>query len=210
MGIIIERMVLGMVSTNCYFICDEETRNTIIVDPADNTAGIIRNIELKEYKPAGILLTHGHFDHILAAKELRSKYNIKVYVSQPEKEIIEDCGKNLSMAFMGEPFSMTADEYLCDGQEAEIGGIRFKVILTPGHTVGSACYFFEEEKVLISGDTLFLESVGRTDFPTGSGAQIADSIRNKLFLLGDDVVCYPGHGDITTIEHEKTHNYCLG
>lgn len=204
----VDYKVYGMVQTNCYFVCNEETMETVIIDPADNVLGITGRIEEKGYIPKAVFLTHGHFDHILAAKEICKKYGIKCYGYRDEAEVAESPGLNLSTSFMG-PFSLEFDETFEDGEKIQMAGMEFKVIHTPGHTKGSCCYYLEAENILISGDTLFNESVGRTDFPTGSASILLKSIKEKLFVLPDETVVYPGHGDATTIGYEKVNNCCV-
>jgi len=200
--------VLGSVSTNCYFIVNVATLDTIIIDPADSPATIESVILENGLKPQAILLTHGHFDHILAANQIKGKFNIPVIACDKEKNIIENSSLNLSSSF-GANVELKADEYVEDGKILDIAGFSIKVIHTPGHTEGSVCYYFSEEDVLISGDTLFYESVGRSDFPTGSASQLIRSVKEKLFLLPEKTVVNPGHGDSTTIEYEKKYNpYC--
>lgn len=206
--IIVDYKVFGMVQTNCYFICNTENMETVIVDPADNYKGIVSRIEEKGYIPKAVFLTHGHFDHILAAKEICRKYGIKCYGQIEEADIVTDANLNLSTSFMG-PFVMELDETLADGRIISVGGMDFKVLHTPGHTKGSCCYYIEKENILISGDTLFNQSVGRTDFPTGSMATLLKSIKEKLFVLPDETEVYPGHGDATTIGYEKVNNCCV-
>lgn len=204
----VDYKVLGMVSTNCYFICNEETKETVIIDPADNYNAIAGVIESKGYIPKAVFLTHGHFDHILAAREICDKYQIKCYVYEEEKELAQDPDANLSTSFMG-PFTLRADKTFSDNQEAEIAGIHFKVLHTPGHTKGSCCYYIADEGILISGDTIFNESVGRTDFPTGNASTLLQSIRDRIFVLPDDTRIFPGHGSETTVGYEKVHNCCV-
>ncbi len=202
---LMQRILAGAMRTNCYFIYNDETKETIIIDPADEADKLIRIIGEYNLKPAAILLTHGHFDHIGAVKEIRSRYMCKVYCLEEEKEVLENAEYNLSSMFAGS-FTVTPDELLRDGQELTLAGFSIRVIATPGHTKGSCCYFFPEDRFLMSGDTLFEESVGRTDFPTGSAAMLVRSIREKLFVLPDDTPVYSGHGEPTTIEHEKRFN----
>lgn len=204
----VDYRVLGMVSTNVYFICNEESMETVIFDPADNTSSIVNVIESKGYVPKAVLLTHGHFDHIMAAREICDKYDIKCYSYVDEADLAADPNLNLSTSFMG-PFSLNVDEILEDGQMLTVAGMDFKVIHTPGHTKGSCCYYLADEGILISGDTLFNESVGRTDFPTGSTRTLLNSIRDRLFVLPDDTKVYPGHGESTTIGYEKVNNCCV-
>lgn len=197
--------VLGSVSTNCYFIVNVSNNETIIVDPADNSAAIESVVLENGLKPQAILLTHGHFDHILAAKQVKEKYKIPVIACDKEKNVIENSSFNLSTSF-GCNINLEADEYVKDNSILDIAGFSIKVIHTPGHTEGSACYYFTSEDVLISGDTLFCESVGRSDFPTGSSSQIIRSVKEKLMVLPDRTSVYPGHGESTTIEYEKKYN----
>ena len=128
---------------------------------------------------------------------------------EAEKELLRDAHKNVSEQ-AGRPCITSADVYLKDGQELTLAGMQCKVIATPGHTVGGCCYYFEEAGFLVAGDTLFAESVGRTDFPTGSMSTLVRSIKDKLFVLPDDTKVYPGHGESTTIAHEKEYNSFLG
>lgn len=204
----IGRMVLGSVQTNCFYIYREGQKEVICVDPADQGNKIFTQLQKKGLQISGIILTHGHFDHILGVKELKKLSGAKIYAYKEEKCVLENPSTNVS-AQVGSSYVITADEYLEDGALVTIGDMTFNLIATPGHTVGSCCYYFKEDKVLISGDTLFLESVGRSDLPTGSGATLGRSIKNKLMILPDDVKVYPGHGDSTSIGHERIYNpYC--
>ncbi len=202
----IKTMVLGPVQTNCYLIYDDETKRGFLVDPADQSETIERACTGLGVKPEAILLTHGHGDHILAAEDLRKKYGIPVLAGERERELLADPSLNLSAALGLGSVGLRADREVKDGEELELAGFRLKVLATPGHTKGSVCYLDEREKVLISGDTLFEESLGRTDFPTGSIKEIVDSISRVLFSLPEEIMVYPGHGDPTTIGHEKAYN----
>lgn len=201
----IESLVLSICATNCYLAKNKETGALLIIDPADAPSRIISRIEQMGAKPEGILLTHGHFDHIGAAMKLHAHYNIPIYAHAAEKEILENADKNLSL-MTGLGFTAEADHYLADGQKFSLAGFEIRVIHTPGHTIGGVCYYFETEGVLFAGDTLFRCSVGRTDFPTGSMRQIHDSIHQKLFVLPETTVVYPGHDQPTDIRYEKMFN----
>lgn len=211
----IGRMVLGMCQTNCYFVYRTGSPEAIVIDPADNGDKIAAALERNGFKVAGILLTHGHFDHIWGVEALVETVNgkaqeegtapIKVYAGEAEKEVLSDPRKNVSKS-MQRPCTLEADVYVKDGDEITIAGITCKVISTPGHTAGGTCYYFEEGGFVVCGDTLFAESVGRTDFPTGSMGTLVRSIREKLFVLPEETTAYPGHGDSTTIGHEKKYN----
>ena len=150
-------------------------------------------------------MTHGHFDHIMGMAGVKNEYHIPVYASKDEVEVLANPQLNVS-TMMGAYISLTADELFADGDVLELAGMKLKVISTPGHTIGSVCFYMEEEKVLISGDTLFEASVGRSDFPTGSSRQLIESIKTRLFVLPDDTDVFPGHGGTTSIAYEKAHN----
>lgn len=195
--------VLGMVSTNCYIAY--QGKEAVVIDPADDADYIVNQCRELGVIPKAVLLTHGHFDHILAVEDLKKKLGIPVYAGEGEAALIQDPALNLSIAF-GHNYVSGADHLLKDGEVLELLGCSWKVISTPGHTIGSVCYLVEGENVLFSGDTLFAESLGRTDFPTGSSAEIVSSITDKLFALPDDIMVYSGHGEVTTIGHEKQYN----
>ncbi len=205
MALKVDRIILGQLDTNTYFIYDEDKGKALVVDPADNGAEIYKAITNSGLTVAAILLTHGHFDHITGVEELRELSGAKVYASIEEKDVLEDAENNMT-AEGGKTFTVNADVFLNDLEEVDIEGMNFKCIITPGHTKGSCCYYFENEKILISGDTLFEGSIGRSDFPTGSFAKLLRSINERLIVLPNDVRVYPGHGNFTTIEDEKKYN----
>jgi len=211
----IGKMVLGVCQTNCYFLYRDGEHECIVVDPADQGVSIYNALRKNGFRVAAILLTHGHFDHIWGLDALRDAVNaaaeadgtepVKTYACEAEKELLRDARKNVSEQ-AGRACITSADVYVKDGQEISAAGMSCKVIATPGHTVGGCCYYFEEAGFLVAGDTLFAESVGRTDFPTGSMSTLVRSIRDRLFVLPDDTKVYPGHGANTTIGHEKANN----
>ena len=215
----IGRMVLGSCQTNCYFLYRDGEHEAIVVDPADQGNSIYSALNRNGFRVAGILLTHGHFDHIWGLDALRDAANaaaesdglepVKAYAHEAEKELLRDARKNVSFQ-AGRPCVTSADVYVKDGEEITLAGMTCKVIATPGHTAGGCCYYFQEAGILVSGDTLFAESVGRTDFPTGSMSTLVRSVKEKLFVLPDDTKVYPGHGERTTIGHEKEYNPFLG
>lgn len=208
----IKTCVLGDVSTNCYIIYREGTDRAVIVDPADNGPYLLNKCRELGVEPEAILLTHGHFDHILAVEDIRRAFRCKVYAHMDEERILQDASLNLSGTLGTDRMGLSADHLLKDGDVLQMLGYDWKVLATPGHTAGSVCYYIESEDVLISGDTLFAESLGRTDLPTGNLSHIIRSITKTLFLLPDDTMVYPGHGEPTTIGHEKQYNpvvpYC--
>ena len=147
---------------------------------------------------------------MMKAKELKETWNVPIYACEKEIDVLTDGRKSLVAGYFREPYTITPDVTVKEGDELSIAGFTWKVFETPGHTIGSCCYYIEKESVLFSGDTLFAGSYGRTDFPTGSGRQIAESVRRLLSTLPDDTMVYPGHMDTTTIGFEKKYNPLSG
>ena len=201
----IEQYCVGQVATNCYFIINNETKEMLIVDPGDSAQMLADRIRRENLEPKAVLLTHGHFDHAMAAEELAEMFGIKIYAHEAEKDTLKDPGKNVSM-MIGLRDVYQADVFVKDEEILELAGMELKVLHTPGHTAGGCCYYLEKEKALFSGDTLFCQSVGRTDFPGGSMSGIVRSIKDKLMVLPDEVKVYPGHMDRTSIGAERAHN----
>lgn len=200
--LIVKSRALGNLGTNCYFLINSETKETIIVDPAAEKEEIVMEVNRNAYKPVAVLLTHGHFDHMLAASQIRDAYGIKVYALEEELDVLSNADWNLSSHFMWS-YTMKADVALRHQEKLNLNGFDMQVLHTPGHTKGSCCYYFENQKILISGDTLFCCSVGRTDFPTGNTAALYASIRKELLVLPEDVKVYPGHGEETSVKEAK-------
>lgn len=201
----IDSVVVSQCATNC-FICYVEDGRGFIVDPGDQAMLIKNKVTRLGVKPEAILITHAHFDHIGAVKELKEAYDIPVIAPLEEKEFLADPSLNMTVQWTEEPVSLQADTSVKDGEAFTLIGRPVTSIHTPGHTPGSSCFYFPEDGILISGDTLFCESLGRYDFPGGSGRDIIQSIVKKLFTLPEDTIVYPGHGEATSIAHEKTYN----
>ena len=198
-------IVVSQVMTNCILIINKTTREALIVDPGYEAERIEQAVIKADCKPVAILLTHGHFDHVMAVDSLRNEYHIPVYIHLDEKELLGDSILNHSAKY-GIPYQTKVDKLLLDNEKLYLAGINIEVIHTPGHTSGGCCYYLPEEAVLISGDTLFYGTVGRTDLETSSGAAMKASIKRLLSELPEDVQVFPGHGDATTIGHEKRYN----
>ena len=201
----IDSRILGMVGTNCYLLCNMDIKECVLIDPADSQDEISRMIDESGCSLKGILLTHGHFDHIMAADAVRDKYGVKVYASCDEKNTLEQPHINLGEAY-GLKLSVKADVWHKDGEILKLAGFDIEAIHTPGHTEGGSCYYIREIGVLFSGDTLFCGSVGRTDFPGGSMSEIVRSIKEKVMVLPDDTKVYPGHGEGTSVGYERENN----
>lgn len=215
----IGRQVLGMCGTNTYFVYREGSEECIVIDPADYGRQIYAKLHNNNLRPVAILLTHGHFDHIWGVEGLRAAANevaanhgyepVLVYANREEEALLKDAKINVSLQ-AGRACEVVADRYLTDGEELEIAGIKCRMISTPGHTQGGCIYYFEEGAFAVCGDTIFSESVGRTDLPTGSMGTLVRSIKEKVFTLPEDTKLYPGHGDATTVGHEKEYNPFCG
>ena len=201
----IDSRILGMVGTNCYLLCNMDIKECVLIDPADSQDEISRMIDESGCSLKGILLTHGHFDHIMAADAVRDKYGVKVYASCDEKNTLEQPHINLGEAY-GLKLSVKADVWHKDGEILKLAGFDIEALHTPGHTEGGSCYYIREIGVLFSGDTLFCGSFGRTDFPGGSMSEIVRSIKEKVMVLPDDTKVYPGHGEGTSVGYERENN----
>ena len=199
------RLMIGICQTNCYFVYKEGEKDAVLFDPADKGDYIYESLKEKGFQVKGILLTHGPFDHIWGTNKLRELSGAPIYAYEAEKVLCEDAVTNVSDQ-VGRPYTVIPDGYLKDNEEITIAGMTCKVIATPGHTVGSCCYYFEEAGILVAGDTLFQESVGRTDLATGSMSALVRSIKERLLVLPDETKVYPGHGETTTIGEEKKYN----
>lgn len=205
-SILVKTLTVGQVQTNCYLISNQETKEAVLVDPGDHASFLMQKCSDEGLTVTAILLTHGHFDHISAVPEIKEKLGTVIYAGEKEANMLQDPVLNLTWSYLNQRISIVPERLLKDGEEFELIGRKWQLIETPGHTAGSVCYWMKEEDILISGDTLFLESLGRSDLPTGSTAAIVDSITRKLFALPDKTTVYPGHGEPTTIAHEKQHN----
>lgn len=193
----------GFMGINCYIIQDEETKETMVIDPGGSIAKVEEMLDVINANVKYILLTHCHGDHMGGAEELRKKTGAKILIHRFDQEGLRNPIINLSSHIGIGDVCLEEDARLDDGDILHVGNLQFKVIYTPGHTIGSISLYCEEEKMLFSGDTLFRGSWGRTDLPTSSMEQIMDSITNRLLVLPEDTIVYPGHGKSTIIKEEE-------
>lgn len=189
--------------TNCYIVLDEESKETMVIDPAGDVDKIEGMINILDGKLKYIYLTHCHADHILGVTELKTKCGGKILIHRYDSEGLNNPEINLSPYIGMGNIELEADSRIDDNDLIHLGNLEFKVIHTPGHTKGGTSIYCKEEKCLFSGDTMFRGTWGRTDLPTSSREDIMDSIVNKLLKLPDDTIVYPGHGLSTRIEDEK-------
>ena len=196
----------GALQANTYLAVDEKTNEGFIMDPGGYNKVLTKEVRDNDVKIKYIILTHGHSDHICGVNEHKAEFpDAKIVAYKDEEAMLENPNLNQSPGF-GVPYSTKADILVSDGDELKVGDVTLKFIHTPGHTEGGMCIYVEEAKALFSGDTLFRQSIGRTDFPGGSYKEIMDSIRKKLFLLPDDTNVFPGHMGTTSIGFEKENN----
>lgn len=196
----IHTLTLGQLGTNTYVI--ENNGKCIIIDPDNSISAITTLIDNLKLTPCAILLTHGHFDHIGGVEALRALYSINVYASVEEVELLSNSNLNLSI-MIGQNYSIRDIKSILNNEQLELCDLSIKTIPTPGHTKGSLCYLINNH--LFAGDTLFKNSYGRFDFPTGSLEQLRLSIKH-LLTLDEQIIVYPGHGETTTISHESKFN----
>ncbi len=192
---------------NCSLVWDEE-KNSAIIDPGGDAEKIIQRVESLGLKVQGILLTHGHLDHVGAAMALKAHFNAPILGPQSRDKFWLD-----NLALQAQQFGLPKveaflpDRFLdTDGEVLEIGKMRFEVLHLSGHTPGHVGFYLREKKVAFTGDVLFKQSIGRTDFPQGNHQDLLNAIREKLFPLGDEVIIIAGHGQPTTLGAEKKHN----
>jgi len=203
---IFDMVVVGPLSVNCFILGCEATREGVVVDAGGDADRIVATVERHGLNIGQIINTHGHFDHVGANRSLVARFGARLLIHAADAPLLERAAVVArSYGVPGED-SPQPDAFLTDGMEIAFGTCRMRVLHTPGHTQGGCCLYLESEKRIITGDTLFADSIGRTDLPGGSHEQLLESIRTQLFVLPDDVTAYPGHGPATTIGHEKRHN----
>jgi len=189
---------------NCYVIACDKTRKAAIIDPGDDEDKILSFIKNNNFHVTHILLTHGHVDHLAGVAEIKKATQAEIMMSKDDLILVNNAGTQAKLFDLRPADHFTVDRYVNDDFQFKVGDINIKVITTPGHSPGGVCYYIQN--YLFSGDTLFAESIGRTDLPGGSYELLLSSIRNKLLILPFNTIVYPGHGPSTTIERERKFN----
>jgi glyoxylase-like metal-dependent hydrolase (beta-lactamase superfamily II) len=200
----------GPFQENSYLLTCTETREAALVDPGDDAVDIARMVDDAGAKVVAIYATHAHIDHVGAVADLQERYRVPTYVPDGDLDWLEALPVQARMFRLGDKRVPRVDGPLVDGQELAFGHVRGRALATPGHTRGGTCLWFEQDRVLVTGDTLFVGSIGRTDLPGGDHATLLRSIRARLFTLPDDVTFYAGHGDPGSLGEEKRHNPFVG
>lgn len=203
----VKKFTNGSFAENCYLAVDESTNEAVIVDPGSNVKVISQMIDEEKCQLKYVLNTHGHSDHIGANTEICSKYNAPLGIHPLDAPMLTDAKLNLSNYWGLDILSKKADFFLNENDVLAIGKSKLRVVHTPGHSPGGICLI--GDKFIFSGDSLFAEAIGRTDFPGGSTEDLIKNLQEKVLTLDDDVIVYPGHGPATTIGHERKYNAYL-
>jgi hydroxyacylglutathione hydrolase len=202
-----EILPVGLLACNCSIVGDEATREAFVIDPGDEVEEILAVVARHGLRVTGVAITHAHIDHIGGAKKLKAATGAPVYLHDADLRLYEEIDIQAQWLGMSRQERTEIDAPLGDGDRLKVGSVELVAMHTPGHTEGSVSLWIPAEKKVLAGDTLFRDSIGRTDLPGGDGRQIVQSIREKLFALPDETVVIPGHGEATTIGREKRLNY---
>ncbi len=201
---IIKQYVAGPIGANNYLVADEKSREAVLIDCSERVPQILEDVKSLGLRVKYILLTHGHFDHVMGINDMKKELGAEVLINQKDENQIEMTQTILRTFGIFVSKNPEYDGFIGEGATLSIGDIPIKIFETPGHTEGGMCYLIEDK--LFSGDTLFKHYVGRTDLPGGNYAKLENSIKNVLYSLPDETEVYPGHNEMTTIGYEKEHN----
>ncbi len=201
-------LICGSLECNCYLLVNESLGEAVLIDCGDDAGKIINSIQSRKVRLMGILLTHGHADHIASVEEVSSKFDCPIHLHREDEMLLKRALYNLSIQVLRRALTVNREvSLLNDGDHIQIAGYDFEVIHTPGHTNGSVCYRWND--CLFTGDTLFKDSVGGDFPPFGDLNKEICSIQSRLFTIDQDLICYPGHGESTSLYYEKKNNlYC--
>lgn len=207
---IFETIVVGELGVNCYLLADSDTKEGVVIDPGAEPERILAAVKKNGIKVTGVLNTHGHFDHIGGNRRVAEASSAPLLINKEDESFLSRAATSAQMYGLKADNSPTPSAYLAEGDSVRFGNHEIKVIHIPGHSPGGCCFYLAKDGILISGDSLFAESIGRTDLPGGSQTQLVGAIRSKLLTLPEKTKVFPGHGPSTTIGHEKKHNPYLG
>lgn len=201
---ILKQYIAGPINANNYLVADEKSKEAVLIDCSEHVQKILDDVKELGLKVKYILLTHGHFDHVMGINSMKKELGAEVLINQKDEKQIEMTQTILKTFGIFVEKNPEYDKYIDKNTELKIGEIPIKIFETPGHTEGGLCYLIEGK--LFSGDTLFRNYVGRTDLPGGNYAKLENSIKNVLYKLPDETEVFPGHNEMTTIGYEKKHN----
>jgi glyoxylase-like metal-dependent hydrolase (beta-lactamase superfamily II) len=204
-----EILPVGPLQCNCSIFGDEASGEALVIDPGDEVERILEILAQHGLKVKAIVVTHAHLDHVGGAQKLKTTTGAPVYMNAADRQLLAMLDAQAAWLGMRPPEQPVIDADAREGEALELGGAEFRVLHTPGHTPGSISLWIPAEGKVIAGDTLFRDSIGRTDLPGGDGRRILTSIRDKLLALPEETVVVPGHGEETTIGREKEFNYFL-
>ena len=206
LNMIHEILPVGMLECNCSIFGDEQSHEAMVIDPGDNIDQILKILARHALNVKAIVITHAHIDHIGGAAKLKAVTGAPVYMNQNDQELYDHLDVQAGWLGMATPEKTSIDVDSREGDSLQLGDAEFQILETPGHTQGSISLWIPTENKLVAGDTLFRDSIGRTDLPGGDGRQILRSIHSKLMPLPEDAMVIPGHGPSTTIGREKERN----
>jgi len=201
-----EIIPVGLLQCNCSIFGDEQTREAVVIDPGDETDAILARLAKHGLRATAIVITHAHIDHIGGGARLKAATGAPVYMNADDQELYDHLDEQAGWLGMAPPSRTAVDVPIREGDSISPGGAEFRFLHTPGHTQGSVSVWIPAENKLVAGDTLFRDSIGRTDLPGGDYRQILRSIHTKLLVLPEEAIVIPGHGELTTIGREKERN----
>lgn len=201
-----EILPVGLLQCNCSVIGDETSREGMVIDPGDNIHDVLAIVQKHGLQVKQIVITHAHIDHVGGAMKLRAATGAPILLNQNDYALLKMLDVQAAWIGMPNPGKVDIDRSIGSGETISAGSLIANVFHTPGHTEGSICLHFPEERKLIAGDTLFAGSIGRTDLPGGNTQKILRSIHTVLLALPDETVVVPGHGELTTIGQERETN----
>ncbi len=200
--LLIDRLVLGAYQTNCYLLRREGSSAAVVIDPGDDVPALDEALSRLALCPEVVLLTHGHFDHLLGAHHMKVAYGARVYIGEADAPALTEEKRSLRPADAATAFEPTPPDGLLTEEEREFAGIRFRILLSPGHTMGGVCLLAKDDGVLFTGDTLFADGFGRTDLYGGNWTQLYHSLK-RLLALDGALLTLPGHGEGGTLDAIK-------